>query len=68
MKRYKMVSCGNCDGCAMHGPQDCYNMYEVEVQPKKRAKSNSDKGWQREQAMEAGMGLGVEAYNDAMGY
>jgi hypothetical protein len=27
-----------------------------------------DREWQREQAMQAGMGLGVEAYNDAMGW
>ncbi len=27
-----------------------------------------DREWQRENAMQLGMGLGVEAYNDAMGY
>lgn len=27
-----------------------------------------DHEWRREQAMQAGMGLGVDAYNDAMGY
>lgn len=27
-----------------------------------------DREWQREIAMQAGMGLGVEAYNDAMGW
>lgn len=34
----------------------------------KRAKPAVDREWQREQAMQAGMGLGVEAYNDAMGW
>lgn len=27
-----------------------------------------DTMWRREMAMEAGMGLGIDAYNDAMGY
>ena len=27
-----------------------------------------DDGWRREMAMEAGMGLGIDAYNDAMGW
>lgn len=27
-----------------------------------------DEEWRRERAMQAGMGLGVDAYNDEMGY
>lgn len=27
-----------------------------------------DDDWRREMAMEAGMGLGIDAYNDMMGY
>ena len=35
----------------------------------KRTKDTEfEANWWREQAWEAGMGLGVEAYNDAMGY
>jgi len=29
---------------------------------------DDDDDWRREQAMQAGMGLGVDAYNDYMGY
>jgi hypothetical protein len=34
----------------------------------RRSHALDDAAWRREIAMEAGMGLGVEAYNDAMGY
>lgn len=33
-----------------------------------REKAADDRAWRREQAMEAGMGLGIEAFNEAMGY
>ncbi len=33
-----------------------------------REKEADQRAWQREIAMEAGMGMGVHAYNDAMGY
>ena len=31
-------------------------------------KPADDDDWQRESAMQAGMGLGVDAYNDSLGY
>lgn len=39
-------------------------------QPKKLQKTRTrvDREWQREEATQLGMGLGVEAYNDAMGW
>lgn len=33
-----------------------------------RKQEDDNRAWQREIAMEAGMGMGVHAYNDAMGY
>jgi len=33
-----------------------------------RRRRDDGDDWRREQAMQAGMGLGVEAYNDAMGW
>lgn len=38
--------------------------------PKRRAReaARDDADWRREQAMQAGMGLGIDAYNDEMGY
>lgn len=33
-----------------------------------RKRRTLDAEWQRERAMQAGMGLGIEAYNDEMGY
>lgn len=67
-KRFKYVSCNECDGCVLGGGgAACYNRYMVEVPVKRKAKAD-DKAERRERAMEAGMGLGVEAYNDAMGY
>lgn len=33
-----------------------------------RERESDNRAWQREQAMEAGMGLGIHAYNEAMGY
>lgn len=66
--RFKYVSCGECDGCVLGGGgAACYNRIMVEVKPKKPAKK-VNAAEQRERAMEAGMGLGIEAYNDAMGY
>lgn len=32
------------------------------------AADGDEDDWRREQAMQAGMGLGIEAYNDMMGY
>ena len=33
-----------------------------------KASDEADENWRREIAMEAGMGLGCDAYNNAMGY
>lgn len=38
------------------------------VRRRAREEREEEIGWRREQAMQAGMGLGVEAYNDAMGW
>jgi hypothetical protein len=38
------------------------------VERHRRALKRSDREWQHERAMEAGMLHGVEAYNDEMGY
>lgn len=35
---------------------------------KQTKSSHSDDEWRREQAMQAGMGLGIDAYNEEMGY
>ena len=34
----------------------------------RKMREDSDLDWKREMAMEAGMGLGIQAYNDHMGY
>jgi hypothetical protein len=51
------------------------DVHEVTAQPdqpsqrRRRAENaRSDREWQHERAMEAGMLHGVEAYNDEMGY
>lgn len=46
---------------------------EVTIRPdalrlQRREAKSDDREWQRERAMQAGMGLGVEAYNDEMGW
>ena len=69
--KFKIVTCGTCDHCVCGDRRDCYNAYMVEVPKKPRAvkaKKKDDADWRREMAMEAGMGLGLEAYNDAMGW
>ena len=33
----------------------------------RQSQSDDDREWRREQAMEAGMGLGIDAYNEIMG-
>ena len=65
-KKYKFVPCYRCDSCVLDGPSWCAYLIEVEVvaAPRKRAKSD-DAAWRREIAMQAGMGLGVGAFNDA---
>ena len=65
-KKFKYVSCGECDSCVLEGPEHCYNMIMVPVASKPR--KVKDDAWRREAANQAGMGLGVQAYNDAMGY
>ena len=36
--------------------------------PPRKRRPPIDCEWQREQAMQAGMGLGIDAYNEAMGW
>jgi hypothetical protein len=38
------------------------------AEPRIDRRADDDRAWQREIAMEAGMGFGVNAYNDAMGW
>jgi hypothetical protein len=56
-------------------PGDCHNVYLTltgpgidEVKTLGKPRSNSDQDWKREQAMEAGMLHGIDAYNDSYGY
>ena len=46
------------------------DLYDKRPNPayRPRRRDDGDDEWRREQAMQAGMGLGVDAYNDAMGY
>lgn len=44
------------------------DIYEVRKLREPKKIPFDDHVWRREQAMQAGMGLGVDAYNDAMGY
>jgi len=67
MAKVKWVSCGDCEHCWRGDSDYCNYRREVKVAAKPRKRKVADDGWRREMAMEAGMGLGVEAYNDAMG-
>jgi hypothetical protein len=44
------------------------DLHEKRRNPAYRPSRRTDDGWRQECAMQAGMGMGVEAYNDAMGY
>ena len=54
----------SCPFVELDGP-DRNEVRQWKTLPKRRAHAD---GWRREIAMEAGMCLGVDAYNDAMGY
>lgn len=57
--------------CSRGGSAAFCECRQVAPQPRAvrtRRLSPADSEWQREQAMQLGMGLGVEAYNDAMGW
>lgn len=41
---------------------------DAQIRRRARRERDDDRAWQREIAMEAGMGLGIDAYNDAMGW
>jgi hypothetical protein len=47
-----------------------YNIERVRKNPNyiSRKRDDNDDDWKREIAMQAGMGMGIDAYNDAMGY
>lgn len=71
--RYKIVTCGECMHCTSGDRTECYNQFLVPVQTVRKAKKAktsqaADAEWQREIATQAGMGLGVDAYNDEMGW
>lgn len=42
--------------------------YHTPEARRRREREAQDEAWRRELAMEAGMGLGVDAFNDAMGW
>ncbi len=70
VKRIRIAVCGHqtaiCERCSKECPgvlekcNKCENGASVD--------DTFDDDWRREIATQAGMGLGVEAYNDAMGY
>jgi len=43
-------------------------VHETRLNPEFKGKEIGDDDWKREQAMQAGMGGGTDAYNDAMGF
>lgn len=49
-------------------PEGVLSFFDAEGIDPSRPKRDDCSDWRLEQAMQAGMGLGVEAYNDAMGY
>ena len=46
------------------------DVYDIRKNPihRPRRRDSSDLEWRNEFAMQQGMGLGIDAYNDAMGY
>lgn len=44
------------------------DVHEVRELKKPRRRRDDAEDWRREQAMQAGMGMGIDAYNDAMGW
>jgi hypothetical protein len=65
---------GSADHCTSHVELTGPGVYRVRENaahdPKRRARemARDDAEWQRERAMQAGMGLGCDGYNDEMGY
>lgn len=55
---------------ASHIEIDGPDRYRVRTNPDyvEPVDDNFDDDWRREMAMQAGMGLGIESYNDHMGY
>lgn len=51
-----------------HVELDGPDVHEVKQVRAKRADDYIDAHWRHEMAMEAGMGLGIDAYNEVMGY
>jgi hypothetical protein len=49
------------------GPKVVITIIDERHVKRTKRRDNGDAEWQREQAMQAGMGLGVAGYNDAMG-
>ena len=64
-----MRMCVTCGRNASKGTM-CQSCRDLAAKPTVKLKkpSESDRYWAQEQAMELGMGLGIDAYNDAMGY
>lgn len=58
----KEYYCSDTAFIAVDGPDIC----KLEPNPEFKPRKASDDDWTREQAMQAGMGLGIDAYNDAM--
>lgn len=63
---------GSWEYVMIDGPEDTHEVTQNPDRPscerQRRELARSDREWQRERAMEAGMLHGAEAYNDEMGY
>jgi hypothetical protein len=63
---------GSWEYVMIDGPDNTHEVTQNPDRPScerhRRELAGGDREWQREQALEAGMLHGVEAYNDAMGY
>jgi hypothetical protein len=55
-------------GCTHTIELDGPEVYKTRLNASFKPSEDNDSAWQREQAMQAGMGFGVEAYNEIMGY
>lgn len=60
------ADCSSIEYIILQGPHGLYR--EKRNPGYKPTSNNNDDDWQREQAMQAGMMGGCDAYNDAMGY
>lgn len=64
--------CDECSASRVMGAEDARLLGALDVSeesaPASLAPASDDADWRREQAIQAGMGFGVEGFNDAMGW